>query len=62
MGLAVTGRRLTNETQLVIVNKEPAVLPFKSDYPKKDGIFATLLAAEAVAAGDTSLNVTGSSR
>ena len=46
---------LINEDKIILGGKESAGLSIKGHYPEKDGIFACLLAAEAVAARGESL-------
>jgi phosphoglucomutase len=46
---------LINEDKSILGDEESAGLPIKGHYPKKDGILACLLAAEAVAARGASL-------
>jgi len=47
--------RLLNENKIVIRGEESAGPSIKGHYPEKDGILASLLAAEAVAARGASL-------
>jgi hypothetical protein len=45
-----------NEDKIILDGEEPASMLFKGHCAEKNGIFACLLAAEAIATGETSLS------